>query len=177
MKYADSKIPTSEQDLQYGGLWVRFLALAADGILFCLVFFPVTRLVKGVWIMSSSDHLWGYGWLVTDPICVAFLIIMIAYFVVLEGVFGATLGKWLLGLRVVQPDGARPGLIKSTLRNLLRLVDGLPFLSILGAVLILTSPERTRVGDRVAGTRVVRTRTPHASWLAISISVPSGVPA
>ena len=161
MNYADSNTPTSGQALHYGGLWVRFLALAVDGILFCLVFFPVTRLVKGVWIMSRSDHLWGFGWLVTDPICVAFLIIMVAYFVVLEGVFGATLGKWLLGLRVVQMDGASPGLIKSALRNLLRLVDGLPFLSILGAVLILTSPERTRVGDRVAGTRVVRTRMPH----------------
>ena len=155
---ANSNKPMSQQALHYVGLWVRFLALAADGILFCLVFFPVTRLVKGVWLMSSSDHLWGYGWLVTDPICIAFLVVIAAYFVVLEGVFGATLGKWLFGLRVVQPDGARPGLVKSTLRNLLRLVDGLPFLSILGAILILTSPERTRVGDRVAGTRVVRIR-------------------
>ena len=158
MNYADSNMPTSQQALQYAGLWVRFLALAADGILFCLVFFPVTRLAKGVWIMSPSDHLWGYGWLVTDPICIAFLVVIATYFVVLEGVFGATLGKWLLGLRVVQPDGARPGLVKSALRNLLRLVDGLPFLNILGAVLILTSTERIRVGDRVAGTRVIRNR-------------------
>lgn len=156
MNYADSNMPTSQQALQYAGLWVRFLALAADGILFCLVFFPVTRLAKGVWIVSPSDHLWGYGWLVTDPICIAFLVVIATYFVVLEGVFGATLGKWLLSLRVVQPDGARPGLVKSALRNLLRLVDGLPFLNILGAVLILTSTERIRVGDRVAGTRVIR---------------------
>ena len=163
MNYADSNTPTSRQALHYGGLWVRFLALAVDGILFCLVFFPVTRLVKGVWVMSRSDHLWGYGWLVTDPICITFVVIIATYFVVLEGVVGATLGKWLLGLRVVQPDGAKPGLVKSTLRNLLRLVDGLPFLSILGAVLILISPERTRVGDRVAGTRVIRIRMPHAS--------------
>ena len=158
MNYADFNTPTSQQALHYAGLWVRFLALAVDGILFCLLFFPVTKLVKGVWIMSSSDHLWGYRWLVTDPICIVFLIIMVAYFVVLEGVFGATLGKWLLGLRVVQPDGARPGLVKSALRNMLRMVDGLPFLSILGSVLILISPERTRVGDRLAGTRVIRIR-------------------
>ena len=163
MNHPDSETPTSQQALHFAGLWVRFLALAADGILFCLVFFPVTRLVKGVWIMSSSDHLWGYGWLVTDPICIAFLIIIAIYFVILEGMFGATLGKWLMGLHVVQMDGTRPGLIKSTLRNLLRLVDGLPFLNILGVVLILTSSERTRVGDRVAGTRVIRSRTSHTS--------------
>jgi len=122
------------------------------------VFFPVTRLVKGVWIMSAGDHLWGYGWLVTDPICITFFVIMAVYFVVLEGLFGTTLGKRLMGLRVVQPNGARPGLVRSILRNLMRLVDGLPFMSILGAVLILTSPERTRLGDRVARTRVVRIR-------------------
>ena len=107
--------------------------------------------------MSSSDHLWGYGWLVTDPICIVFLVIIASYFIVLESLYGATLGKYLLGLRVVQLNGTRPGLVKSILRNLLRLVDGLPFMSILGVVLILTSPERTRVGDRVAGTRVVHT--------------------
>lgn len=159
MNYSDSNMPTTQQVLRYAGLWVRFLALSVDGILFCLVFFPVTRLVKGVWIMSSSDHLWGYGWIVTDPICIIFFVIMAAYFIVLEGLFGATLGKRFLGLQVVRPDGARPGLAKSTLRNLLRLVDGLPFLSILGSVLILISPERTRVGDRVAGTRVIHSRS------------------
>ena len=162
MKYAVSNSPTGERGFIYGGLWIRFLALAADGILFCLVFFPITRLVKGVWIMSRSDHLWGYGWLVTDPISITFLVIIAMYFIVLEGVFGATLGKWLVGLRVVRIDGGRPGLVKSTLRNTLRLADSLPFLSILGAVLILTSPERTRIGDRVAGTRVIRVRSPAA---------------
>jgi hypothetical protein len=44
------------------------------------------------------------------------------------------------------------------LRNLLRLVDGLPALGILGAYLIATSQERTRLGDRCADTRVVRRR-------------------
>lgn len=163
MNSTDSNTPTSQQASHFAGLWIRFLALSVDGLLFCLIFFPVTRLVKGVWLMSQSDHLWGYGWIVTDPICIIFFVIIAVYFILLEGLFGATLGKYLLGLRVVQPDGANPGLGKSTLRNMLRLVDGLPFLSILGVVLILTSSERTRVGDRVAGTRVIHSRTSHSS--------------
>jgi len=150
--------PTRGHEQPYASLWDRFLALAFDGLLFCLVFFPITRLVKGVWIMSRHDHLWGYGWLVTDPICITFLFVIATYFVLLEGLAGVTVGKWLLGLRVVRIDGATPGFAKSFLRNLLRLVDALPALSILGAVLILTSPERTRLGDRIAGTRVVRLR-------------------
>jgi uncharacterized RDD family membrane protein YckC len=50
-----------------------------------------------------------------------------------------------------------PGLLKALLRNLLRLVDALPVLSILGVVLIIYSGERARVGDLLAGTRVVKT--------------------
>ena len=45
-----------------------------------------------------------------------------------------------------------------SLRNLLRLVDGLPVLNILGVILISTSAERARFGDLIAGTRVVRGR-------------------
>jgi uncharacterized RDD family membrane protein YckC len=141
--------------VEYAGLGQRFLALAADFLVFCAVFFPVTRLVKGVWLMNSGDHLWGYGWLVTDPLCLIFLAVMVLYFVLLEGVPGATLGKRLMGIQVVQPDGGRPGVKRALIRNLLRAVDGLPALNILGVILIVTSPQRARFGDRVAGTRVV----------------------
>jgi uncharacterized RDD family membrane protein YckC len=82
--------------------------------------------------------------------------LMALYYILLEGLAGATLGKWALGLRVVRSDGGKPGLARSALRNLLRLVDGLPVFNTVGVVLILRSPERARFGDRVAGTRVVR---------------------
>ena len=140
---------------KYGGLGRRFLALVIDFVVFGVVFFPVTRIVKGTWLMSQSDHLWGYGWLVTDPLCLTFLAVIVIYFVVLEGMYGATIGKRLVGLCVVGLDGHKPGIRRALIRNLLRAVDGLPALNILGVVLIATSPERKRFGDRVAGTRVL----------------------
>jgi uncharacterized RDD family membrane protein YckC len=130
--------------------------LLIDGVLFCVVFFPTTRIVKGVWIMTSDEHLWRIGWFISDPLCMVFLLVIATYFVVLEGVFGRTIGKWCLGLRVVKKDGAKPGLLRALVRNVLRFVDGLPAFSILGAILILTSSNRTRIGDRIAGTRVVK---------------------
>ena len=108
--------------------------------------------------MSARDHNWVRGWFIFDPLCLVFLVIMALYFVLLEGLAGATLGKWLLGLRVVRVGGDRPGLWKSVVRNALRLVDSLPALNILGVILILRSPERVRFGDRVAGTRVIQVR-------------------
>ena len=146
------------EETHYAGLGVRFGALVIDALLFCAIFFPVTRIVKGVWIMSATDHRWANGLFITDPLCLTFLALMLLYFVLLEGLIGATLGKWVLGLRVVSTDGEKPGLARSALRNLLRLVDGLPAFNIVGVVLILRSPERARFGDRAAGTRVVRFR-------------------
>ncbi len=144
--------------VRYAGLWPRFLALVLDTGLFCVVFFPIARLVKGVWLMSAADHRWVYGWFITDPLCLVFLGIIWIYLILLEGWAGATVGKWLLGLRIVGPDGHVPGFTKSLVRNVLRLVDTLPALNILGIVLIALSPERARFGDRIAGTRVIHTR-------------------
>ena len=144
--------------VRYAGLWPRFLALGLDTALFCVVFLPIARLVKGVWLMSAADHRWVYGWFITDPLCLVFLGIIWLYLIFLEGWAGATVGKWLLGLRIVGPDGRVPGLSKSLVRNVLRLVDTLPALNILGIVLIALSPERARFGDRIAGTRVIHTR-------------------
>jgi uncharacterized RDD family membrane protein YckC len=49
---------------------------------------------------------------------------------------------------------------RSAARNVLRVVDGLPVLNVVGIVLILTSPEKARFGDRVARTRVIHAGGP-----------------
>jgi uncharacterized RDD family membrane protein YckC len=145
-----------KNESEYAGLWERFLALLVDALLFCACFFPVTRIVKGVWLMSPNDHNWVRGWFIFDPLCLIFLVIMGLYFVLLESWFGATLGKWVFGLRVIGLDGGRAGLWKGALRNVLRPVDGLPAFNLLGVILIQRSQDRARFGDRIAGTRVIR---------------------
>lgn len=145
--------------MHYAGLKLRFGALVIDFVIFCLVFFPITRIVKGVWIMSPSDHQWVSGLIITDPLCLIFLFVMAAYFIFLEGLAGITIGKLVFRLRVVRIDGAEPGLWKGAVRNVLRIIDGLPAFCLLGMILIMQSPERARYGDRIAGTRVIRTRS------------------
>jgi uncharacterized RDD family membrane protein YckC len=146
-----------KNESEYAGFWERVLALMVDALFFCACFFPITRLVKGAWLMSPNDHNWVRDWFIFDPLCLAFLVIMGHYFIFLEGWLGATLGKWILGLRVIGLDGRRAGLWKGIVRNALRLIDGLPAFSLLGVILIQRSEERMRFGDRIAGTRVIRT--------------------
>lgn len=108
--------------------------------------------------MGAEDHRWVSGWFINDPLCVIFLAIIVLYFILLEGLAGITVGKRLLGIKVVAVEGGLPGLKRSLIRNLLRAVDSLPALNVVGVILILKSPERARFGDRIAGTRVVKLR-------------------
>jgi uncharacterized RDD family membrane protein YckC len=70
---------------------------------------------------------------------------------------GQTVGKRMLGLRVVEASGLRLRPAQIIVRNLLRFVDLLPGLYLVGGVACVSSPRRQRLGDIAAGTIVIRT--------------------
>lgn len=79
----------------------------------------------------------------------------LVYALLTEGRTGQTLGKRLVGIRVVKVDGRPIGKPEALIRWLCFTVDT-QFL-ILGLILIVTRPLKQRVGDLAAGTVVVRT--------------------
>jgi uncharacterized RDD family membrane protein YckC len=83
------------------------------------------------------------------------VVIWVAYSLVPEALFGATPGKLLTGLRVVRVDGRPLGLGAVVARNLLRVIDALPALYLIGGVAVLATTSSQRLGDLVAGTTVV----------------------
>lgn len=92
---------------------------------------------------------------------VVFFLLTFAYFFGSELVWAQTVGKRLLGLRVVRADGSKAGGGPVFIRNLVRLVDWLPALYIVGAVAVFATGERRqRLGDLAAGTRVVSATAP-----------------
>jgi uncharacterized RDD family membrane protein YckC len=66
---------------------------------------------------------------------------------------GRTPGKRWNGLRVVRSSGRPIGFFASAIRNLMRLID---YFFLIGAVAILVTPKKQRLGDLAAGTIVVR---------------------
>lgn len=86
-------------------------------------------------------------------------VVTLAYFTIPELLFGATPGKLLLGLRVVGVGGVRPTASAILVRNLLRILDGLPAFYLLGGLVVLLSPRHQRIGDRWAGREVVLARS------------------
>jgi len=88
---------------------------------------------------------------------------------------GQTVGKRLVGLRVVSTHGSRASRAALLTRNAVRLVD-----IFVGVPLMILDRNARRIGDRLAGTLVVRTRSrpaPNAvhrfprSWTAPQIAV------
>jgi hypothetical protein len=79
--------------------------------------------------------------------------ILFIYTCVLEASCGATVGKVIVGSRVVR-TGRRGALSAAAIRNLLRFVDAIGFY-VIGAIVAGCSPWRQRLGDLSAGTMVV----------------------
>jgi len=71
---------------------------------------------------------------------------------------GQTPGKRLVGLRVMSDRGLRLTLAQAVVRNLFRLIDGLPVLYLLGGCVAALEEHGRRLGDLAAGTVVVRVR-------------------
>ena len=69
---------------------------------------------------------------------------------------GRTPGKALLRIRVARLDGSAPGVIESAIRNLLRVVDFLPFGYCVGLLSALFTDQHRRLGDLAAGTLMLR---------------------
>lgn len=71
---------------------------------------------------------------------------------------GRTIGKRAVGLRVVRTGGRPVTLVRSAIRNVLRVLDVLPVFYGLGAVVVFASRHNQRLGDIAAGTYVIRER-------------------
>ena len=71
---------------------------------------------------------------------------------------GRTPGKRLNGVRVVRTGGRPITLARSSVRNILRLIDILPGFYAIGMTAIFITPQNQRIGDLAAGSYVVRYR-------------------
>ncbi len=86
---------------------------------------------------------------------VLYLLIDLAYYIGFEATMFATPGKLVMSLRVASADDTplTPGRV--ALRNILRVVDGLPVLYLVGLITVAASKRNQRVGDIAARSLVV----------------------
>jgi hypothetical protein len=134
----------------------RIIAGVIDLVL-CVVIFIVAALNFGTTTTTvqggmASSQLSLAGW----PF-VVYSALVLAYFTLMEWQLGGTLGKLLMRVQVVNAEGRRISLQKFLVRNVLRILDAFPFIIpyLVGLVLVASSRNKQRVGDKAAGTLVV----------------------
>jgi uncharacterized RDD family membrane protein YckC len=86
------------------------------------------------------------------------VLLYLLVFVVVQGITGASPGKALLGIRVVRPDGSAAGPLRSLVRAVAWVVDGIALVVPIALWSAWFTPGHRRVGDWVAGTYVVCNR-------------------
>ncbi|WP_327051906.1 RDD family protein [Halomicrococcus gelatinilyticus] len=142
------------------GVGIRGVAMTIDAFVwFALLFVAVFAVATATGQLATTSNgldadLEGTA---ASLALVLWLGLAVGYHSVLEWRFQQTLGKYLVGIQVVDGDGTAPSFGSSLARNVLRLLDWLPLFYGVGIAAILLSDQPRRVGDRVGGTLVVRT--------------------
>lgn len=72
---------------------------------------------------------------------------------------GQTIGKAIFRIKIVKEDGSKINFVSSFIKHLFDMVDYFPFLGIVGLMVSSNSKNKQRVGDLVAKTIVVDSRS------------------
>jgi uncharacterized RDD family membrane protein YckC len=169
--YADQlNIETPEQvELRFpiAGIGSRFLAILTDSFIqgaalfflflgFALIVSAAPKIPGAAAAVSDT----GTKWFVAAVVLFYFLLYW-GYYSLFEGFWnGQTPGKRLLKIRVIKDSGRQITLFEALARNLLRVIDMLPYpFYLVGVITMLCNREQKRLGDLVAGTIVVHERS------------------
>lgn len=141
----------------------RFLAWVVDGAAVMVTFSIVNGFTNFLAILSTD---------VAIAFAVAsYFVLSLGYGIVLEWFWrGQTLGKRLLRLRVMDVEGLHLRFDQIVLRNILRFIDRLPWLYLVGGVAVVLSRHNQRLGDFAANTVVVRTERPNPLTTAAGVA-------
>ena len=144
---------------QVAGLGTRAIAQLLDLLIVTGILIAVFLFAFAVGAVTNSDTL-------------ANLIIIIGTFVVVFGYFwlsealwsGQTIGKKVFRLRAVGDRGEPLTFLQAGIRNVVRIVDFLPYGYGVGMVVLFANGKGKRLGDLAAGTIVVKDSDFVALW-------------
>jgi len=81
-------------------------------------------------------------------------VIAVIYFIIAETVYGTTIGKNLMGLKVVTTSDEKVSIEKAFIRNISKIHPVLPILDVVGGVITSTDLHQ-KYSDRIANTTVI----------------------
>jgi uncharacterized RDD family membrane protein YckC len=158
-------------ELTLAGVGSRFTSALVDYLIQGVILVALLLVLSYVFGLSPGNGAFGAAvWVV------GFFFVFWGYNVGFEVLnSGRTPGKQLNGLRVVMESGAPETFGPSAVRNVLRLVDILPAVYLVGMTSILLTKRNQRLGDLAAGALVVRERKnlPPETLISPSVQAPA----
>ena len=141
--------------LQPVGFWVRVGAYLIDVMVLQGIFFAIWGPGPQT-LPTTPSGLPDFEAIVREmgPLLSYRMLIQMSYTVLLNGWFGATVGKLALGARIVNVDGSPIGLGKALLRWLATIASNLTFG--IGYLMVAFRQDKRALHDLIAATRVVR---------------------
>jgi uncharacterized RDD family membrane protein YckC len=154
--FADMVVSTPERvtfEYTAAGPGSRFVAQFLDLLILTVA---VAVLIAAAGAFAA---LTGQGELAALLAVLLSFVLVVGYFWTLEALWsGKTVGKHVMGLRVVGDQGEPVTFTGASIRNLVRIVDFLPVFYGIGLVVLFANGRGKRLGDLAAGTIVVRDR-------------------
>ena len=153
-KKVETVIERFEEDTQLQDYWIRRLVAyvidilavsVATGLIVAIIAFPV----------FIADPFGYFNW-ISFPFAKG--VFAVAYFVIAETSYGTTIGKHLLGLKVVNRDEEKITLEKSFIRNISKIHEAFLLLDVV--IGIVTLPDlNEKYTDEIAGTKITKDET------------------
>lgn len=139
-------------NLELATLGQRIVAHIIDFFVAVIGGFIITMIaVTGFGISSGSD-----GSPIAMGIGFLFVLFPLIYFTLLEGIWGTTIGKKALSLRVAKMNGSDIGLGTSIGRNITRLLFWGTLPKLVTVLVIASSDKNQRIGDQFVNTSVFK---------------------
>jgi len=146
------------------GFWARLAAYLIDAVILCALFHLVwSQMAQSrqwplpVWPAAWTDASWQQfmqdcqAW--ANHAMPVYYPLYFLYDVLMNGRFGATLGKMAIGARIVLADGSPIGYGRAALRWMAARVSDL--FCFAGYLFIVLRPDKRALHDLLAGTRVI----------------------
>jgi uncharacterized RDD family membrane protein YckC len=150
---SDLVVATPERvsfDYQVAGLGTRAVAQLVDLLI-------VAGILAAVYFVAIAAELASADTLATLIVVIGSFVVIFGYFWVSESLWsGQTIGKKVFRLRAVGDRGEPLTFMQAGIRNIVRIVDFLPYAYGVGLVVLFAHGRGKRLGDLAAGTIVVK---------------------
>lgn len=135
--------------MQYIGFWIRLVAFIIDAIVLNVIQIPFNLLLGG--------GMWGGQGENANLLLVISLTIGVLYWVVFQHKYTQTLGKKVMGIKVVDASGKTPSMMTLFLREIIgKFVSAI--ILFIGYLMIAWDSKKQGLHDKIASTYVVKAK-------------------